>query len=295
MRRNSASRSPSPAVDQAPRQDKRQNRHIATDFLKDKGGHRPVKRRQSALSAVATNPAPAQRQRSHEETGGSVFDETEEVEAGPSTPPRVIQNVSAAESEDDTSSAGSSQERYILSRQSGPPLTSEEAIRILTADLEARESPEPDGEQIRGESASDITKLLLIIVTPVEDMRQLLDGEISSLPDFGLGDGHGMDIDSGLPDMEALTDLNDMLVDMDDEDFEDNEEGDFDEDDDDPDEDDADDFGFDDPMDMMEQPRRTTVFDNVDMITPRRCYRGAKNTETVKDCKSPLGMWKKRC
>ena len=95
-----------------------------------------------------------------------------------------------------------------------------------------------------------------------------------------------MELDPGLPDMETLTELNDILVDMEDEDEDEDEDGD---DDDDVDEDDVDDFDFD-PMDLMEQPRRTTVFDDVDMITPRRCYRGAKNIETVKDCGLNLGM-----
>ena len=161
MRRNSTSRSPSPVADPpAGIQSDRQSNNPAAAFLIDGSGHRPVKRRQSALSTVAMNPAPTQRQRSQEQTNRQGLNEADELEAGPSTAPRAFRH--GSESGDETSSTTSSERRYLLSRQSRQPVTSAEALRILIDDvglpvedesIGVGVSPDADGadgEQIRG-------------------------------------------------------------------------------------------------------------------------------------------------
>ncbi|ORX40723.1 WD40-repeat-containing domain protein [Kockovaella imperatae] len=88
---------------------------------------------------------------------------------------------------------------------------------------------------------------------------------------------HEMDEDEIMEEEEEEEE--DLILDEDDDDeYDDYEE---DEDVDDDDDDDEDDI---DALDFMEPPARATVFDSVDMITPRSNFRGAKNMDTVKDC-----------
>lgn len=107
--------------------------------------------------------------------------------------------------------------------------------------------------------------------------------ESSLVPtDEPIDDGLGDDIagEAGIVDMGDIEeeDFDDYQEDLDDDDDDLDEEDEFDEDD--LDDDDMD--GRYDPLSDMGE------FGEVEMLTPRRCFRGARNIETVKDCKFNL-------
>ena len=97
----------------------------------------------------------------------------------------------------------------------------------------------------------------------------------------------GPEIADELADLYNSEDMDlDLDLDAEDEDDLDDEEDEDDDEMDDEDDDMDDDFG--DAMDHFMPRSRSTVFDGVDMITPRRSFRGAKNMDTVKDCESSV-------
>lgn len=125
-------------------------------------------------------------------------------------------------------------------------------------------------------------------------MDHLQDARLSDLLDAGEFELEAGDY-PGFADQEAddwdLDVESDMDLDMQEDDFlEDDEmdEDDFDEDD----EDDEDDEG---PL-YPDRRSDETEFGGVEMITPRRMFKGAKNVETVKDCKSsPQCKFRSHC
>jgi len=81
-------------------------------------------------------------------------------------------------------------------------------------------------------------------------------------------------------DLDEMGEMDDFHDDSDEEEFEMDDDDDMDEDD-----------GFGDGYDDVDEDEQVWTspaeFAGVDLITPRKCYKGAKNMETVKDCKFP--------
>jgi hypothetical protein len=117
-----------------------------------------------------------------------------------------------------------------------------------------------------------------VLTSDLAELRRIVEGDDDELDSLD-----EMDMD----EMEHMGEMDDFYGDEDEEDeFDENFDDDDDGNDDDMDENDGFGDGYDDVDEDEQVWTSPAEFAGVDLITPRRSYRGAKNMETVKDCMS---------